>query len=319
MRPLFLCCAALALAPPSGARAQESAPLSIREWLVCGPFANRDKTTRLTTDYLKAAGGERLILPDLKMESAGSAWQLARVDGPSLDLSSALHLGSADAANGTAYAHAYVRSPARRDGTALVGSDDGISVWVNAVHVHEHDVYRGFQADEDRFPITLEAGWNTILCKVTNGDGDFALGVRLEGFGDLEVRAAKPERFERPKLTPEIRIASASAGSAVEVVGGVEWPIVRLDVVLVNGDPANEHSVALQAGATSLQTPLLVLPPGERRQARMQATLSDVLALAAAGESVEVVARSEALPEARLTVPGATEIERYLLEPIDAT
>ena len=65
------------------------------------------------------------------------------------------------------------------DVTGLAGSDDGIKVWVNGKEVHAIDATRGLTPDEDKFPVSLKAGENTLLVKVINGGGSWSSCLRL--------------------------------------------------------------------------------------------------------------------------------------------
>ncbi len=90
---------------------------------------------------------------------------------------------------------AYLRTKIWSDqAQALVlelGSDDGVKVWLNANVVHAHNVLRGLTPDEDKVPVHLAAGWNSLLLKITqnvrgwaacarfrNPDGGPATGLR---------------------------------------------------------------------------------------------------------------------------------------------
>ncbi|MEW6250523.1 MAG: hypothetical protein AB1716_07735 [Planctomycetota bacterium] len=98
-----------------------------------------------------------------------------------------------------AYAHIYVRSPAARQARLRLGSDDGLKVWLNGASVLTRDVYQSWTADQFIVTVNLAAGWNRLLCKVSQGGGDYKLsacftdlaGVPLE---DLEYQVNDPER-----------------------------------------------------------------------------------------------------------------------------
>ena len=81
--------------------------------------------------------------------------------------------------NTVAYAVSYVYSPREMDVTLLIGSDDGIAVWVNGERVHRNIVRRGYVLDEDKARAHLKSGWNHVLVKVFNGVHGFAYGVRV--------------------------------------------------------------------------------------------------------------------------------------------
>ncbi|HVS09031.1 MAG TPA: hypothetical protein VMS76_04085, partial [Planctomycetota bacterium] len=80
-----------------------------------------------------------------------------------------------------AYAYAELASPLAREAQLLVGSDDGVAIWVNGVRVHSNRVSRRLTPDEDRVPVTLREGTNSILVKVAQGGGDWGFCVRVVG------------------------------------------------------------------------------------------------------------------------------------------
>ena len=57
----------------------------------------------------------------------------------------------------------------------LVGSDDGVKVWLNGEVVHYNPVTRGAGDYQDAFPVTLKQGTNVLLVAVDNrGHGGFS-------------------------------------------------------------------------------------------------------------------------------------------------
>ena len=78
-----------------------------------------------------------------------------------------------------AYAMAYVRSPSDRTARMLVGSDDGVRIWVNGELIHSNPVYRGAAPDQDNVPVTLRKGWNKVLVKVLQGGGGWGFYLRF--------------------------------------------------------------------------------------------------------------------------------------------
>ncbi len=70
-----------------------------------------------------------------------------------------------------AYAHTTIRSDQARELTLLTGSDDTLRVHLNGELVLERLTGRVAQPDDDRTPITLRAGENTLLVEVSSGGG----------------------------------------------------------------------------------------------------------------------------------------------------
>jgi hypothetical protein len=80
---------------------------------------------------------------------------------------------------GIVYGHVYVFSPEKREALMLVGSDDGVRIWLNQDLVHTNPAYRGAYPDQDRVPVSLKKGWNTLLIKVLQGGGGWGYYVRF--------------------------------------------------------------------------------------------------------------------------------------------
>jgi hypothetical protein len=91
------------------------------------------------------------------------------------------------------YGLAYVYSPRSLKTHLLLGSDDGVRVWLNNALVHSNPAYRGAYPDQDKVPVTLNPGWNKILIKVLQGAGGWGFYLRI----------ADPEGALRYGLKPE--------------------------------------------------------------------------------------------------------------------
>jgi hypothetical protein len=81
--------------------------------------------------------------------------------------------------NRAVYLRSNVMSDRETDVELLIGSDDGVKVWVNGSLVHANNAARPWKADEDRATAMLRKGDNLILMKVCQGGGDWAASVRL--------------------------------------------------------------------------------------------------------------------------------------------
>jgi hypothetical protein len=91
------------------------------------------------------------------------------------------------------YGLAHVLSPDDREAALLLGSDDGVRVWVNGEIVHTNPIYRAAEPDLDRITVRLKKGWNKVLIKVLQGAGAWRFYVRFaDPAGDLRY-ALKPE------------------------------------------------------------------------------------------------------------------------------
>jgi hypothetical protein len=101
-----------------------------------------------------------------------------------------------------AYGLVYVLSPDDRQATILLGSDDGIRVWVNDELVHTNPAYRPAAPDQDRFSVNLKKGWNKVLVKILQGAGGWGYYFRFsDPKGELRWNL-KPEEAKKPADLP---------------------------------------------------------------------------------------------------------------------
>jgi hypothetical protein len=77
------------------------------------------------------------------------------------------------------YGHVYVYSPYYRSGKLLLGCDDGIKVWLNGDNVFTNDRYGDWTSDEFEVDVSLNIGWNKLLCKISQRGGDQLASVRF--------------------------------------------------------------------------------------------------------------------------------------------
>ncbi|MFO0947102.1 MAG: HEAT repeat domain-containing protein [Planctomycetota bacterium] len=93
----------------------------------------------------------------------------------------------------SSYAFCRLETPKTQRIDLLVGSDDGVKVWLNGRVVHENATSRGALPFQDVVPLELQEGSNDLLIRVQNVSG--ASGLYLH-FKSLErVVASLPERI----------------------------------------------------------------------------------------------------------------------------
>jgi hypothetical protein len=78
-----------------------------------------------------------------------------------------------------AYAFTSVYSPEPREAILLIGSDDGIKIWLNDKLVHTNPAYRGAYPDQDKIKVNLNQGKNTLLLKILQGGGGWGFYARF--------------------------------------------------------------------------------------------------------------------------------------------
>ena len=83
--------------------------------------------------------------------------------------------------NCVAYLKTQVLCPAATEAMLLLGSDDGVKVWLNGEDVHSNNVDRGEVVDQDAAAVHLRKGENELLLKVTQGGGGWSARARIVG------------------------------------------------------------------------------------------------------------------------------------------
>lgn len=168
------------------------------QWLVCGPFRDprvvlsqapgrRTNCGGLDVDYLAPIGGEAEVRPsegDTAYSPQGEkrVWRLVEVEGSSVDLAALFP----DAEYSSVYAYAEVELAEALSTEMLVGSNDGVRVYVNGNLVHENPRSRRLTVDEDVVPIQLLPGVNRILLKIGQCGGGWGFSFRIR---DLQLKA----------------------------------------------------------------------------------------------------------------------------------
>ncbi len=139
-------------------------PIRITTWAFSGPYTRDGKGAQ---DLFNVA-----FAPE---ESHGAAeWKPFRLNkkeerAGTLDLHK---VGKGD--NRCAYLRTTIRSEKAQDVVLTLGSDDGVKVWLNGRPIHEKNVTRGLNCDEDQAKASLKEGENVLLVKVTQGGSDWS-------------------------------------------------------------------------------------------------------------------------------------------------
>jgi HEAT repeat protein len=139
----------------------------IREWQLSGPYSQAGVTGATAVFDL-------VFSPEEKGESAD--WQ-------SLPPNDHVNLAAVfpGQENCVAYLKTRIISPTATTGAILLGSDDGIKVWLNGEVVHSNNVDRGEVPDQDVAPIRLRQGANDLLFKISQGGGGWSVSARIVG------------------------------------------------------------------------------------------------------------------------------------------
>jgi len=155
------------------------APSRLGSWYVSGPYAAENGKTAYETVYEPEVGVDLEATYDdgrMKWVQATPAYEDGKV-----------HRLSGDVA--TTYLYRVIKAPSDRNAQLALGSNDAIKVWLNGDVVHDNNVERGFQLDQDKVNIRLKEGENELLMKVVNYGNDYAFSFRKasEQSGELPL------------------------------------------------------------------------------------------------------------------------------------
>ncbi len=247
----------------------------VRDWLVLGAFPHDSDATRLTSDYL---GGDSTVVPRGGEQDGGKRWILYHSPHEYLNfLDPDLPFGVTE--HCAAYAAFFVQSPGDAESRFLVGSDDGVQIFCNGRTVHFNDVYRGLQLDNDTVVVPLKAGWNTLLCKVVNGEGGYALSVRVAGPPGLTVAAENPSPAARLLSGPALMFPPSSPPFVFRLSDDNRAEAVR-ELTVINGGEraAEEVRLTMARGDRKLsEAGMPRIAPGELVRLSQQMSFEEAL------------------------------------------
>ena len=150
----------------------------IAEWFLIGPFPNpRDEqSNRLGLD---------IAYPPEKEIDLGKAYPGVDQKPVRWTLEKTLPNGRMDLYKFepyelvVVYALTYIYSPKDQTLPLLLGTDDGVKVFLNDKEIHRNLTIRVSMPDQDRVPLELKKGWNRLLLKIENNFGGFNFYARV--------------------------------------------------------------------------------------------------------------------------------------------
>ncbi|MGD8451187.1 MAG: HEAT repeat domain-containing protein [Phycisphaerae bacterium] len=139
-------------------------------WRFAGPFTSQKQSYEEMFDLAfppEEAGEARLLWQALPAGPTENPW--------AFDLTQLTWCE-----NCCLYVRARVYSPQAQAARLEIGSDDGVRAWLNGALVHSNEAARAHTIGQDKVPVALEQGWNTVMLKVVQGNGGwgFSCGVR---------------------------------------------------------------------------------------------------------------------------------------------
>ena len=162
----------------------------IGAWQIAGPYLQEGKEYNQLFD---------IVFPPENADTQGVKWQAAP---PGLDARHPWIMDLLKAFGGeqrVAYARTWVHCDQQQPVLLELGTDDGVKVWLNGTVVHAFNNLRGLTPDSDKVNVTLKAGWNPLLLKVTQLNQGWGFcarfrkpdGSHLDG---LQYSTQPPER-----------------------------------------------------------------------------------------------------------------------------
>ncbi len=140
-------------------------------WRVAGPYQEEGKRGAAMLDIA--------FPPEKSGADADVVWRLMPMGlepGRPYVLDFAARYGAIEA---VVYVRTTVNSPDARDAVLLLGSNDGMKVWLNGEEVYAFPSGRVLTPDEDKVNVSLDEGANALMMKVTNHGGAWGATARL--------------------------------------------------------------------------------------------------------------------------------------------
>ena len=159
----------------------------VERYMILGPFP---KDIETINKLLSPESRLNLETTYTDMHSKTIQWREAATEANDL-LDLGKNLGFEPTAAG--YALVYVYTPKATESVLLIGSDDGVAVWLNGTEIHRNDVNRPAIPDEDAVLCYLNAGWNEVLCKVSQEGWGWGLYLRFTDTDEVLRYHLQPE------------------------------------------------------------------------------------------------------------------------------
>jgi hypothetical protein len=140
------------------------APSLLASWYVSGPYRATDGATAYDTAYEP----EVAIDLDSSYDDGRQKWTLVTpqyADGVVHSLPGQVC---------ATYLYRKITAPSGRKMTVSLGSNDAIKAWANGRVIHDNNVQRGVEPDQDSVTFQLEPGENELLLKVVNYGNAYA-------------------------------------------------------------------------------------------------------------------------------------------------
>ena len=146
-------------------------------WLILAPFTDVTSPYSCMPDVDERLGDDAAARPELGDEVDGLIWQ-ARLEHDDAMRFHDWYAGVSSPRE--VYVVSYIYSATQRSVDLAIGHDDGARIWFNHELLAEDGTCQGAVADDYLYPVTLDAGWNTLQVLVYDGGGNWALYARFK-------------------------------------------------------------------------------------------------------------------------------------------
>ena len=160
--------------------------VSVPEWLILGPIYSGQNSGLLLTPFIE----EERTVPAAGDKAASNEWKKVNSNQSIVNFT---EMGFPSAQGYVAYAFTYIYSDDNIPATLLLGSDDGIAVWLNGVKVWNNDIQRGVIVDEDAVHVQLNKGWNRLLLKISQVGGNWGFSCNISVSAALKFSLVNPQ------------------------------------------------------------------------------------------------------------------------------
>lgn len=177
---------------------------AINTWLVAGTFDNDAGNSGFAKDWVN----EATVQPALGQDAGGRTWRyfddrlFSRNYDDYQDLFSYYKVkqGLSVAAK-VAYAHVYIHSPAALTAELFLGADNEYSAWLNGVALGSSTEGHS-RRDAVRLPVTLVAGWNRLLLKITQNNLGWEFCARMRTPAGQPVPGLRADQWHGDSASP---------------------------------------------------------------------------------------------------------------------
>ena len=141
-------------------------------WHMAGPFPLDENNVQ--NDHVSV---ESIDLSEpLKVGTKTMSWSAVSAD----NIQGILHLSDRfGSVPGVVYACAELILPSPQAAQFKVGSNDGVTVWLNGIKIHHHPKGRVLTIDEDRINVALLQGRNRVIVRIMNLGGAWQACLRI--------------------------------------------------------------------------------------------------------------------------------------------